>query len=89
MFGKTLVQYSCPSCGAITSSAGECSLCRNRTQHQRGFDDGMRSRGLLKPPRFTPPPIDLRSDYQKGFDAGSGRDSLGCPGEGAFVFTGG
>ncbi len=61
-----------------------------RPQYQRGYDAGMRSRGIdFRLPRYEPPPIDIRSEYQKGYDAGSGRDLLGSAGDGVFTFTGG
>jgi hypothetical protein len=83
-------QYRCSSCGASTSAPGECIVCSTRSEYRRGFDAGQRQAGFT-PVRYDPPPIDIRTDYQKGFDAGSGRDSrdsLGCSGDGIFVFIG-
>ena len=84
------IEYYCINCGARTSGPGECVACSLRTEYQRGYDAGMRSRGIdFRLPRYEPPPIDIRSEYQKGYDAGSGRDLLGSAGDGVFTFTGG
>jgi len=85
-----LPKYKCPRCGAKVSSPGQCISCSMKSPHDRGYEDGRKSIfPSIDIPKYEPPKIelDLRTDYQKGYDAGR-RSAQGRSGTGRFSYAG-